>query len=118
MAYFKSNEQDSTRKAPVITDEQDSRNPWEDYEEADYDDGFDDLRMDSGDEEETEEELTEEEREDIRKGRFRLAFGVGNLAGIVIGSILILLLLVLLFNMINFVTTDISRSFTLFQTKF
>ena len=62
--------------------------------------------------------LTEEEREDIRKGRFRLIFGVGNLTGIVIGSMLILLLLVLLFNMINFVTTDISRSFTLFQTKF
>lgn len=81
-------------------------------EEDLYDDGFDELT------EEPEEELSEEEKAARKASRYRLAAGAGNLAAVIGGTVLILVLLALLFSMINFVTTDLSRNFSLFQTNF
>ena len=62
--------------------------------------------------------LLPEEAEAARRKRVRMAFSVGNLAGIIAGTVLILLLVALLLSMINFLQTDISRNFSLLQTKF
>ena len=120
MAYFKSNEPEDTRRTtvlPAATEEADDSS-WDGYDDGlddpgdEYDDGLDD----SG--EEYEEELTEEEKEEIRKIRARTLFGAGNLTGIIVGSVLILVLLLLLFFMINFVWTDLSDRFRLYGNKF
>ena len=81
--------------------------------EEEYDDGFDELE-----EQEPEPELTEEERAELRKDRTRLAFGAGNLLGVIGGVLAILVLLTMLFSMISFVINDMGRSFSLFQTHF
>lgn len=98
MAYFRRNEQDSP--------------PRERDEEALYDDGFDAL------EEETEEPVTPEEADEEMEHRFRLAYGAGNLAALVAGVVVILLLITLLLSMIRFVQTDMSRNLALFETRF
>ena len=103
MAYFKSNEQEPENSYPeAVTDE------------TEYDDGFDDLY------EAAEEipELSREEKAEKTKSRLKFAFGAGNLFGVISGTVLILVLLTLIFSMIHFVITDMSRSFSLFQTNF
>ena len=94
-----------------------------DWEDAEYDDGFqdDDLYNDGmyddfGDE--AEEEWTEEELAEEKKHRFRILAGVGDLTAILAGTALILVLVALLIQMINFVTEDISQNFTIWTTKF
>lgn len=86
----------------------------EDYEpeEEVYDDGFDELN------EEEETELDPEEEKEKKRDRFKLAVGAGNLIAVIGGTVAILLLLTLLFNMIYFVMNDIGRNFSLFQTNF
>ena len=81
-------------------------------EEDEYDDGFDELN------EEDEEEPGPEEKLEQKKVRFRLAVGAGNLLIVIGGTVAILVLLTLLFNMVNFVINDMGRSFSLFQTNF
>ena len=102
MAYFKSNE--------TVTEE---RYPEDEVAEKEYDDGFDELY-----EEEQLPETTEEEKTELAQSRLRLAFGAGNLIGVITGTVLILILLALIFSMVHFVITDIGRSFSLFQTNF
>ena len=80
--------------------------------ESDYDDGFDDP------DEQEETELSKEERNEISKKRFRMLSGAGNLAAVIAGTLLILILLALLMNMIGFVLNDADRNFTLFQLRF
>jgi len=84
------------------------------YFDESYDDGFDDLQS-SADEK---PELTDEELEEQSRVRVRLALGAGNLFAVISGTVVILVLLTLLLNMINFVVSDMSRSLTLFQTGF
>ena len=102
MAYFRSNE-------PYPEDYQ----PQAESEENYYD-GFDELT----EAEETIPELSEEEFAEQKKNRVRLAYGAGNLFGIIIGTLLILILLTLLFSIVYFVINDMGRSFSLFQTNF
>ena len=117
MAYFRENEIEDTRQQPPIEFSEDSRkevrgNPeMQEYMESDYDDGFDDP-------DETEEEtLSEEEQKEIREKRFRVMSRAGNLAAVIAGTVVILILLALLMNMIGFVLNDADRNFTLFQTR-
>ena len=112
MAYFRRNEgMEETRQQPAVRPgEEYGETP--DYVESDYDDGFDDPA------EEPEEEISEEEKQAIRKQRFRLMSGAGNLTAVIAGTAAILILLALLMNMIGFVINDADRNFTLFQTKF
>ena len=101
MAYFKSNEHVEEQPYPETADQEE------------YDDGFDDP-------EENEEitELTSEEKAERTESRLKLAFGAGNLFGVITGTVLILILVTMIFSMIHFAVTDISRSFSLFQTNF
>ena len=99
MAYFKSNE-------PYPEE------PYETEEQEEDDDGFDELT------DEEEPEISDDERQEIRRSRFRVALGAGNLVAVIGGALLILLLVTLIFSMIYFVINDMSRSFSLFSTNF
>lgn len=112
MAYFRENETQETRQQPLNLSGAEARDDMPEYVESDYDDGFDDP------EEPEEEELTEEEQREIRKKRFRVLSGAGNLTAVIAGTVVILLLLAFLMNMIGFVLNDADRNFTLFQTRF
>ena len=109
MAYFQRHEPEETRQQPPVPSEDYPEKP-DDYLESEYDDGFDDPAP--------EEELSDEEKEEIRKKRFRIMSGAGNITAVIAGTVVILLLLALLMNMIGFVLNDADRNFTLFQTQF
>ena len=83
----------------------------DDLPEEEYDDGFDEL-------EEEEPEPDPEEELEKKRDRFKLAVGATNLFAVIGGTVAILLLLTLLFNMVYFVINDMGRSFSLFQTNF
>ncbi len=100
MALFRSNQQ---------FEEENGQPEEEIYDE--YDDGFDELN------EEEEQEPDPEEKLERKRDRFRLAVGAGNLIMVLGGTVAILLLLTLLFNMVYFVINDMGRSFTLFQAN-
>ena len=113
MAYFRRNETEETLQRPAIRSAEESVGGLqEEYVESDYDDGFDDP------DEQVEAELSKEERNEIRKKRFRVLSGAGNLTAVIAGTLLILILLALLMNMIGFVLNDADRNFTLFQLRF
>jgi hypothetical protein len=117
MAYFKSNEQEETRRNPSLPEEPEihtGNSSWEEYPEEDYDDGFDDPYED----EDELPELSEEEKADIQKKRAKVVFEAGNITGIIIGTVLVLLLVMILFSMVYFVRSDITRNFTLFRIQF
>ena len=90
------------------------RNVGDEYE--DYDDGFDELE----DEEEAadEEDETEHELAEGKRSRIRLLFSIGNLAGVIAGTVVILVLVALLLSMVSFIQSDLNRNFSLLQTKF
>ncbi|MBQ6382689.1 MAG: hypothetical protein IJJ42_03700 [Clostridia bacterium] len=94
--------------------------PQEETYEAydDYDDGFDELNEDEDPEAYEDYPGTEEELAAQKKERVRLLLSVGNLGGVIVGTVVILLLVTLLLSMINFIQTDINRNFSLIQTKF
>lgn len=103
MAYFRSNEHEpETAYSETAQDE------------TEYDDGFDDLYETA----EEVPELSREEKAERTRNRLKLAFGAGNLFGVIAGTVLILVLLMLIFSMIHFVITDMGRNFSLFQTNF
>lgn len=113
MAYFHRNETEETLQQPAIRSAEERVDSLQDeYMESDYDDGFDDP------DEQEETELSKEERNEISKKRFRMLYGAGNLAAVIAGTLLILILLALLMNMIGFVLNDADRNFTLFQLRF
>ena len=113
MAYFRENEPEETKRQQIINASgEDTGDAGESYIESDYDDGFDDP---SG---EPEEEISENEQKEIRAQRFRLASGAANIAAVIGGTLLILILLAFLLRMIGFVLNDADRNFTLFQKRF
>ena len=59
-----------------------------------------------------EDPLSEEERRLEKRRRFRIAAGIGDLSAILFGTALILVLVALLINMIQFVTSDFSQNFS------
>ena len=89
----------------------------EDGEEDDYDDGFDELTEEEAPAEE-EELLSEEEKLEEKRRRFRIAAGIGDVSAILFGTALILVLVALLINMLQFVSSDFAQNFSLFQTRF
>lgn len=115
MAYFRHNEPiDATRRqTPLYTEIPDEEYPED--EDTEYDDGFDALEEEEPDPQE--EAFLREERKMRLRDRIRVLMDVSNLAAILIGTAAILLMLTLLFNMINFLASDMRNSFTLFQTR-
>ena len=88
MAYFHRNETEETLQQPAIRSAEERVDSLQDeYMESDYDDGFD------APDEQEETELSKEERNEISKKRFRMLSGAGNLAAVIAGTLLILILL-------------------------
>ena len=115
MPYFQRTDSDEYTRS---FDPRDAREEEEDYSEDDsYDDGFDEL-TDEEDPVPKEDPLSEEERRLEKRRRFRIAAGIGDLSAVLFGTALILALVALLINMIQFVASDFSQNFSLFQTRF
>ena len=115
MPYFQRTDPDEYTRS---FDPRDAREEEEDYSGDDsYDDGFDELTEEE-DPIPEEDPLSEEERRLEKRRRFRIAAGIGDLSAILFGTALILVLVALLINMIQFVTSDFSQNFSLFQTRF
>jgi hypothetical protein len=114
MAYFRepSGQEDAYARqfSPPPADEQE-----EDFYDG-YDDGFDEPYED--DDPDGLPELSEEEKADIQKKRAKVLFEAGNITGIIVGTVLVLLLVTILFSMAYFVRSDIMRNFTLFRIQF
>ncbi len=66
----------------------------------------------------TEEFLTDEERTELRRSRWMLLGGLGDFAGVILGTAAILVLVMLLVSLLNWLMSDISQSFTLLQMRF
>ena len=112
MVYFRENEQEETKRQQVLDiSAKDHGGVEESYIESDYDDGFDDPSNEP-------EEISEDEQKEIRAQHFRLASGAANIAAVIGGTLLILILLTLIFSIIHFVIKDMGRNFSLFQTNF
>ncbi len=95
------------------------RNVPEEKHEQQFSDDAEDL-LDTGEWSETDLHLyitnwEEQERRESRRDRLRLAFGVGDLFGTVLGALCILALLALLFSLISWVYTDLSHSFSILK---
>lgn len=61
--------------------------------------------------------LTEEEREYLRRSHWRLISGLADFAGVIAGTAVILILIALLVSLLNWLSADITQTFTLWQTK-
>lgn len=112
MAYFRENETEETKRQQVMDTSGEDIGDEGTYIESEYDDGFDDLS------DEAEDDLSEEEKKEIRAHRFQLASGAANIAAVIGGTVLVLVLLAFLLRMIGFVLNDADRNFMLFQTRF
>lgn len=103
MAYFKQNEKNQeTAYVPSFQPK-----------EEEYDDNFDEL----SDEDLYDPDEDPAERIARRKDRIRFFFGMADFAGVIVGTVVILLLAALLFSLIRWLSTDISQNFALWQNK-
>ena len=62
--------------------------------------------------------LTPEEQEELRRSHWQLLANLGDLAGVILGTIVILVLIMLLVSLLNWLVGDMSQSFTLLQKHF
>ena len=86
-----------------------------DEDDEDYGEDYDDLPESGAYLDE--EAMTDEERRLARRDRWRVLAGVGDVLGVIAGTVVILLLIMLLVSLINWVHADLSQSFTLWQTR-
>lgn len=64
-----------------------------------------------------EELLTEEDQLELRRSTWQLLAGLGDFAGVILGTAAILILIALLVSLINWLVSDISQTFTLWQIR-
>ena len=84
----------------------------------DYDDGFDELYQDGPEALPEEEEEDPEVRRAARLRKFRIAAGIGDFGAVLAGAAVILILVAFLISMLRFVSSDFSRTFSLWKTQF
>lgn len=65
-----------------------------------------------------EDYLTEEEQEELRRSHWQLLANLADLAGVILGTIAILVLVTLLVSLLNWLVGDMSQSFILLQKNF
>ena len=83
-----------------------------------YDSGADFAGDDDfADTDDSDDLLTDEEREELHQSRWRLIAGLGDLAGVIIGVGVILLMVMLLISLLNWLAADIVQTFTLWQAN-
>ncbi len=112
---------------PDSGDDQPADEPPQEWEEAPEEDyipiqmeGYDPLyqsETDYSDDGEPYDEdfLTEEEQEELRRSHWQLLANLADLAGVILGTVAILVLVTLLISLLNWLVGDMSQSFTLLQ---
>ena len=66
---------------------------------------------------EDDELLTDEEKAALRRSHWRVLANVGDFAGVIVGTAVILILIALIISLVHWVRSDITQSFTLWQTR-
>lgn len=66
---------------------------------------------------EDEELLTDEEKAALRRTRWQVLANLGDFIGVIAGTAVILILIALLITLVHWVRSDITHSFTLWQTR-
>ena len=66
---------------------------------------------------EDDELLTEEEQAALRRTRWRVLANLSDFIGVIAGTAVILLLIALIISLVHWVRSDITQSFTLWQTR-
>lgn len=61
--------------------------------------------------------LTDEERQELRRSTWQLLAGLGDFAGVILGTAVILVLIALLVSLLNWLVSDVSQTFTIWQTR-
>ena len=61
--------------------------------------------------------LTDEERAALRRTRWRVLANLGDFIGVIAGTAVILVLIALIISLVHWVSSDITQSFTLWQTR-
>lgn len=61
--------------------------------------------------------LTEEEMQELRRSTWRLLSGLTDFVGVIVGTAAILVLVALLVSLLNWLVSDISQTFTLWQMR-
>ena len=61
--------------------------------------------------------LTEEEQAALRRERWHVFASLGDFIGVIVGTALILVLIALIITLVHWVRSDITQSFTLWQTR-
>ena len=61
--------------------------------------------------------LTDEEKAALRRSRWRVLASLGDFAGVIAGTAIILILIALIISLVHWVRSDITQSFTLWQTR-
>ena len=107
MPYFDNDPQQEEDYQPVFQAPVEEDYDMDEDEPMEYD--TDELYYD--------EYFTEEERREARQMKWRMLAGVGDFFSVLAGTVVILLLVALLISLITWVQSDISQSFTLWQTK-
>lgn len=83
--------------------------------ELPYDSIYD--QPDPEDDELDDELLTDEEKAALRRSHWRVLANVGDFAGVIVGTAVILILIALIISLVHWVRSDITQSFTLWQTR-
>lgn len=81
------------------------------------DDLYDEEGMLLDDDPLAEELLTDEERRELRRSTWQLLAGIGDFAGVILGTAVIFVLIALLVSLINWLISDVSQTFTLWQNR-
>lgn len=108
MAYFRHNQQETQVYKPVFRRDNASGTGLSDIP---YDDGFDDYDVLPAPEDDPKEMAAR------RKERFLLFNGVFDFVAVILGAVVILILLAFLFSLFDWVSTDISQTFSLWQNR-
>ena len=61
--------------------------------------------------------LTEEERASLRRTRWQVLANLGDFIGVIAGTAVILILIALIITLVHWLRSDITHSFTLWQTR-
>lgn len=83
--------------------------------ELPYDSIYD--QPDPEDDELDDDLLTDEEKAALRRSHWRVLANVGDFAGVIVGTAVILILIALIISLVHWVRSDITQSFTLWQTR-
>ena len=66
---------------------------------------------------EDEDLLTDEEKAALRRSRWQVLANLSDFAGVIAGTAVILILIALIITLVHWVRSDITQSFTLWQTR-